>query len=136
FILNMYWFKEFFSSTISKTDNIIFHPMIAHDIAFTNIRTEIPKIQVQTIERLTNKHSFLYESLDNDAPFVNQLNNKETIKKFYLSLIEKFNIQLPEEEIYGFGKLGLLLAFEDSAPDNTIPLLWYQSDKFTPLFNR
>ncbi len=36
----------------------------------------------------------------------------------------------------GYGQCGLLLAFKHGCPNNSLPILWAQNEKWRPLFNR
>jgi hypothetical protein len=38
--------------------------------------------------------------------------------------------------IHGYGECGLLLAFKHGCPNNSLPILWWNSDHWDPLFQR
>jgi hypothetical protein len=45
-------------------------------------------------------------------------------------------IGIPEEKVFGHGRLGLNLAFGHSIPDFTLPLMWATAPDWKPLRRR
>ena len=135
FIANLYEFREFFRSTIMSASNIIFHPLMVHRVAVQNIGLEVPSVPVHWVELLDSKNSFLATDSTACANLIAIGNELQDIKAEYLRILDHFGIV--SDEPFGYGDLCLLLAFEDSSPDNASPLLWFQDcPQFHPLFNR
>jgi hypothetical protein len=53
-------------------------------------------------------------------------------------LIRKFcrETNCSREYLYGKGECGLLIAFKHGCPNNSLPILWYESDRWMKIFRR
>lgn len=122
---------EEYSSLINLSNNIIFHPMIIHEESIQNINSAFPNLQLCYIEKLSKNNNFFSE--ENNI-FNDGINTIRRLKEHYLDMLDKYEIIGVDK--LGYSNQGLILAFEDAAPDNSLPLLWYSGRKFTPLFNR
>ncbi|WP_061250476.1 MULTISPECIES: phosphoribosyltransferase-like protein [Leptospira] len=131
FIKNIEDNGERYISLIHDNKNIIFHPMVIHEDSIKKINQVYPKIIFGYIEKLTQVNNVF--SIENGI-FEDGENNIEDIKNHYLKMIDQYKITGVDN--FGFCSQGLILAFEDAAPDNSIPLIWYSGERFSPLFNR
>lgn len=102
----------------------------------------------EALNELKNKHPnvpvFFGEHITEDECFENQCKNwindgiwpYEDVSPFdiYMSAVKKakFSDNLP----LGYGNLGCMVAYEHGIPDNSIQLLWDQSNNWNPLIQR
>lgn len=67
---------------------------------------------------------------------------EKIIKTHQLNIINEMARAIEKEEFkYGYGNLGLLMAYEGIAPNNALPMLWFSNfnppyQNWIPLFNR
>jgi hypothetical protein len=67
--------------------------------------------------------------------FKDECNTPDSAKEFYYELLRKRRLTFTRK--LGYGQLELAYAFEHAAPNNSLPILWYNGGKkWTPLFNR
>lgn len=57
-------------------------------------------------------------------------------KKMVTELIDKYSSTVGFQNMYGYGKCQLLLAFEYNIPNSSIGILWWSKNNWTPLLKR
>lgn len=106
----------------------IYAPLVAHEIGLKAIKKEFPNIKVIAGEYLDDK-SNLFKSGFND-----EVNTEESAKQQYCDILKKYGFNnLPTENQFGFGNLGLTYIFEHAAPDSNLHILWDKTDNWHPL---
>lgn len=131
FISNIISWGNEINDRVSNSGNFVFAPLIMHILARQNISVDFPQIRFLSAEMLDYTHSIFNQ----DSYFANDgENSSRDYKLFYLSLLEKFEINDDQER--GYGELDLLLAFQHATPDNSIPLIRAENDRFHRLFQR
>lgn len=113
----------------------IYAPLAASTTGVEKLNQDYPSLNVTTSELLQkNMHLFSDES---DC-FYDNVNTPQDVKYFYEQLLYKISGIEPENNdfTYGFGHLGMAYAFDHASPNASIPLLWYEYENFTPLFDR
>jgi hypothetical protein len=99
------------------------------------IRDAIPRIQIIVADLLTSRHNLFDESKLDDRykrpGFAKLLADRhsELIKAVGLPVGGRLGP-------YGFGGLGLTYGFDHGTPNNSLPLLWCRTDRWTPLLER
>jgi hypothetical protein len=100
----------------------------AHEKGIKKITELFPYINIKYSELLTKEHSIFSE------PNLKKYNNKiftDTVKDTYDRLITETGIKARS-----YGKLDLAYAFHHATPNNSLPLLWNETDKLPSLLDR
>jgi hypothetical protein len=83
---------------------------------------------------LSDKHNFFH------SDYYDRYKNKAlqpTVMSAYNKLAHDYGIAPNNKiSINGYGDLGLSYAFSHATPNNTLPIFWYSSNKWTPLLDR
>lgn len=113
--------------------------LVASEDGLETLRGETPSINVvpaHILGKSSSVHSLPQNSLLPDV---------QDIPAALRALVEEYHgrLRVPtymdnvQSKKFGHGELGLLLAFEHSTPDSTLPLLWSESShSWTPLVRR
>lgn len=108
--------------------NVIYAPLVAHEKGIEFLNKLYPNLKIVSAERLDYaNHSFFTRYFEGE---------EVAAKKFYVDMLRKRGINLGAGNEYGHGNLEITLAFEHAAPDNSLQLLTYRTDNWSPLFNR
>lgn len=111
---------------------MLYCPLIAHEKGIQALVKKYPWITVRPIEQLDSTHAFFRPSTNDGAVWgVDEFNALADVKKHCEDLAARGEI--PPRTQYS---LELLLGFEFSAPNNTLPLLWAKSARWSPLLQR
>ncbi len=108
---------------------------LAHEDAINFIKKTHPNIPVFYGEKITSKECFVSLSDDWVDDEIWQY-AEQTPQETYNHIVKnkaKFDIN---SDLYGYGNLGCLIAFEHGIPDNTLSLLWDESATWEPLIPR
>lgn len=111
----------------------VYAPLVAHEFGVENLKRHFPTIKVIASEILNSSHDIFS---DESNVFSHGNNNAMKAREFYYKLLKSRNIDVNEIPRRGFGSLSLAFSFQHSPPDNSIPLLWYASSNWQPLFRR
>lgn len=126
--------KELSAIVIDPDLFFAYTPLTAHYSGIYKLKREFPQIKCDTVETLGEEHEIFNSNSGIVETSPDSLNE---MRKFYYDYLEKKNIQVDKDERRGYGNLDLAYAFEHAAPDNSLPILWYQQDQnFHPLFKR
>lgn len=122
-------------TTWPKNTHFLYLPLVAHNngIKFLNDASRYPRLIVSPAEILTEKHQLFHESSE---CFNDGTNTTAMAKAFYYDMLKEKGIHIYGSERRGFGKLEVAYSFSHASPDNTLPILWYAEDGWTPLFKR
>ncbi len=125
---------DFCLGEIIENAFVAYTPLIAHKIGIDYLKNNIKNLKISTVEMLDNYHSIFHA----DSPcFADGENTPEAAKQFYFKLLKKKNIVISGSNRRGYGHLELAFAFEQSTPDNSLPILWWSdSILWQPLLNR
>jgi hypothetical protein len=122
-----------------QSTRVYYLTLVATTEGLDRLRGEIPAVQV-VAAHILDKSASIY-----GIPKNTLLPDLEDIPSSIDQLIESYHqfLRVPtymdeaEAKKYGHGQLGLLLAFEHSTPDSTLPLFWGESSvQWTPLVRR
>jgi hypothetical protein len=110
----------------------LYCPMMAYDDGVATIKRTYPWITVSPIELLSERHRFFYADPQKANTWaVDKANVLTDVREHVSSMAAAADI--PPATKYS---LELLVAFDHSTPNNTLPLLWAHSDKWHPLLTR
>lgn len=113
---------------------VVYAPLVAHTAGLEYLQKQYPALRVRSVETLDWSFCLFHPK---SICFNDGLNDCEKAKSFYQTILETKEIRLSKPYISGFGELSLAYAFEHAAPNNSLPILWWQdSSSFTPLFDR
>jgi hypothetical protein len=113
-------FSDFYNKNLqhfSHFQNIIYCPLVATKCALCSEEN-----------RLQNTHFLPVEVIDREDSLFglsDTVNNNESFIEFYKDMMKSKKIK--HNDLFGFGKLGLLYGFSISTPNNSLPIL-YKSD--------
>lgn len=120
--------ERFFS-----TGSCIYAPIAAHTRGIQELKRRWPSLHVITCDILDNGHGiFNKESWRVDQ----HGNTAEEAANYYQGVIKERSLKISPALRFGYGKLGLAYAFSHSTPNNSIPLLWWEHQGWSPLVMR
>jgi len=107
-------------------------PLTAHSTGIKFLNKEYPGLKIACVEKLDEANS-VFNSAFNDG-----LNTPESSRQFYLEFMRrKAALTLSDEDLLGYGSLELSYVFEQSVPDNNLPLMyWNRNSSINSLFYR
>ncbi len=112
----------------------LYTPLVAHEEGIDNVRDEHPSLFVDTVELLNDHHALFHEEA---GCFPDEQNSCDTAREFYYNLLANRGIDIEGPNRRGFGHFELAYAFQHAAPDNSLPILWWdKSADWKPLFDR
>jgi hypothetical protein len=108
---------------------LIYTPALCTTLGRKNLTEHCPGLYVNPGNSITRQHSALEEDslvwpaehLDGGVDFLREASRRAGI---------------PDDRWRGFEELGLVLAFGQSVPDSTLPLLYWEEDGWQPLIRR
>lgn len=114
---NMY--KGYGLQMILSDCESIYSPLVAHTKGIKLLKEKHSEVTVISTEYLDEKFDVFNFGFDDGV------NTSEGARIFYKKLLKdnKFS-NLPEENQYGFGNLGLTYTFSHSCPDNCLNIIW------------
>ena len=107
-------FKEQLDNSVEKKWDkgvVLYLPLIAHQKGIDFILQEYPNVIVQPVELIARDYCFFTKYFSDEG------NSATMCKKFYEDFMNKKGFSA---ELYGYGDLGVSVAFEHSCPDNTL----------------
>lgn len=129
------FFKAWGFDGVGADKTLIYAPVIAHEDSIEHLAGEFPQLKIVCSERLSRGHSLFAEGVwpEFSRGKVSSGAAREWYEQFARerSLLPKTNASC-----LGFGDLALTVGFAHSTPNNSLPLLWYESDEWTPLLDR
>ncbi|MDP1645713.1 MAG: hypothetical protein Q8L71_09465 [Thiobacillus sp.] len=112
----------------------IYAPVVAHQQGIEHLAKELPTVCVVSAETLDHSHAFfsdaVWERLGRGC--VTPIDAKE----WYHDFVTQRSIQPRQAGPLGCGDLALTLGFSHSTPNNSLPILWYETDDWQPLLER
>jgi hypothetical protein len=119
-------------TTLSRA-NFIYSPLVAHGKGLENLRHKVPQVSYTAVEILQEQHQLFSEESDF---FKDGSNTSNSARQFYKEFLNKHKLSNLGSMAYGYGKLGVVYAFDHATPNASLPLLWLDTENWTPLFNR
>ena len=128
-----FFIEEQLECLLPKT-YMVYAPLVAHCSGVQHLYNIFPNLHVRAVENLDESHS-VFNSV---APcFSDGINTPDSAKEFYFRLLKTKGIDINGPERRGFGHLELAYAFSHAAPDNCLPILWWdETPTWKPLFKR
>lgn len=135
------WFRSYrgrnFHSAYEETGFIAAYvAAVATAAGLTQLRNFAPTVAVSVAHSLSDRHSLAgVESADRTE----YLRIVELLQKYAPRLTPKDNYIAENEDWkkFGYKSLGLMLAFEHSVPDSTLPIFWSEgTEGWIPLIKR
>ena len=121
-----------FSEFIEKCDinfesaRFIYLPLLACKQGLIFLSEKIPDLEVSPVE-----------VVDNDINFFGQHEIYSDLKDLYIKVEkDKLNSRFLRKFSCGYENLALTISYSHGTPNATLPLYWYESDKFYPLVRR
>jgi len=102
----------------------------AHEYGIREINEEFPNVKILTAELIpqnTDIFSNIYDVLG--------YKNRDELRKWYEDFMRRNGVK-SNYNIYGRGDLGLVYAFQDNTPNNSLPILHFHNDKLSMLLNK
>lgn len=116
----------------SKKRCLVYCPLLAFDQGLSNMKKELPWLQILAVETLDSSHQFFRGSAT--APHiwgVDQANTLQDVRDHVAKLCARNGIPAKTRHC-----LDLLVAFEHAVPNNSLPMLSIRSAQWEPLFDR
>lgn len=113
--------------------------LVATEYGRNRLEKELPNLRLVVSHVLDKSHSVFSVPSNPLTPDIENINVKieHLIQKYLPRLTFPAYLNSVDGKKYGYSELGLLLAFEHSVPDATLPLLWASgSNGWTPLARR
>lgn len=112
--------------------NVFLFCLTIHENAILQINKEYPWIKILFAEKLDNSHHFIN---GNHYKRLSKIIDLSEIPNLYENVYQRTGHSSPNMK-WGFGDLGLCYSFFHATPNNSIPLLWYESETWKPLISR
>ena len=113
---------------------LIYAPLVAHTEGIQHISTKLPNINVTSAEVLGGAHAVFGNT---GRTFGDGINTPHSAWKLYSDILASRGIILDASSRRGFGELELAYFFEHAAPDNCLPIFWWnKTPGWKPLFYR
>ncbi len=131
-------FKKFFNDwdfhQHSEKVNYFYAPVVAHEEGINYLTAKLPTIHIVSAETLTKDHAFFSNSTWNRLG--QNCISAEDAKTWYLDFVTKKKINPENVGCLGYGDLALVFGFSHASPNNSLPILWYETDGWQPLLER
>lgn len=124
-------FEKFYNkykNKIEKFDNIIYIPLVGHELGINFLKTNFPNVIVEPLELLNKTHTFFESNLDK----FDEINTLEDLRIFYNEMIKKKGLVI---KLTGF-ELNTLYIFNMSSPNTNLPLIYCENESWNRLFIR
>ena len=109
-------------------------PLAAHIQGISYLERKFPSLHVSATEVLYESHGIFHKE---STCFKDGINSPQIAKEFYYNLLDKYKIPIKGANRRGFGHLELAYIFEHAAPDNSLPILWWNDPgRWHSLFDR
>lgn len=123
-------FNNFFESvgynSFPEAD-FVYIPLLAHHEGSENVKRKYPKLLISPVEVIDNSYNFFNKNID----------KIEDIEDLYLKVAKKFlNKRFFNKMSKGYKDLGITFSYAHSTPNATLPLYWYEDERFSPLVRR
>lgn len=129
------FFKKWkFNEIISSDVKYFYAPVIAHRQGIEYLKEKLPSVCVVTAEVLERSHCFFSEEVWHTLS--QGIITAEEAKAWYLNFVEEKNLCPKTVGALGSGELGVTIGFSHSTPNNTLPILWYETANWQPLLER
>lgn len=112
------------------SSTFIYAPLVAHVKGLKRIQKRVPYVHLTAVERLTDEHSPFSPA---SSFFQDGVNSPSTALQFYRQLLQSRKLG---SKGLGYGRFGLVYAFEHAAPNASLPIIWLRSEGWEPLFDR
>ena len=112
---------------------VIYLVATIHPIGIKKIEECWPFVKVKCADRLVERNSVL-----SDACFSRYEipGFKDVVMVQYQRVVAGAGLPSSGKLANGFGDLGLAYAFAHATPNNTLPIFWYETPRWTPLLDR
>jgi hypothetical protein len=111
----------------------VYAPLIAHESGRRLLDDQHPSIVVCSAETVDENYGMFGRQ---NRFFTDGVNTSASAKAFYRSLLNRRQLRIGQDYLYGFGGLALAIGFHHGTPNNSIPLIWWKTPDWQPLFDR
>lgn len=126
---NQWKFHEF-----SEGVRYFYAPVVAHQQGIIHLKNELPAICVTSAETLGESHGFFSAEVWSRLGQGNI--SAEEAKAWYLDFANQRGFSPKSIGPLGVGDLALTFGFSHSTPNNSLPILWYETSGWQPLLER
>lgn len=113
--------------------HFVYSPLVAHEEGLNSLRQKVPQISYAAVEVLQTQHQLFSDESDF---FKDGSNTSGSARQFYRELLKRHGLLNLGSRAFGYGRLGVVYAFEHATPNASLPLLWLETENWIPLFNR
>jgi hypothetical protein len=128
-------FLDNYSPAKSSPEKIAIILAIAHETALYNLNKRHPNVKVFCGETISKVHCFESTAKSWETKGLWPYPDQPPIE-VYNSLCEKHNLVNSGESSLGFGGLGIMVGYEHGIPDDSLKILWGESETWSPLIER
>jgi len=125
--------SQFEIAQYAESMQLIYAPLVAHEIGLGKVAQTIPTVLVCPAETLDGTYSLFS---DNSRFFKDGENSAESISAFYNDLLSRNHFPMGIQARHGFGSLCVAYSFSHATPNNCTPILWRSTRNWNPLFDR
>lgn len=128
------FFKQWEFDKYTEGVRYFYAPVVAHQQGIDHLASQLPVVCVVPAETLGDSHAFfsngVWERLGRGCI------SADEAKAWYLEFAGQKDIDPNEVGRLGYGDLALTFGFSHSTPNNSLPILWYETTSWQPLLER
>jgi len=109
-------------------------PVVAHEQGLKYLGGVLPDVCVVPAERLGDSHAFFSKEVW-DRLGRGRISETDA-REWYAEFARQKNLEPSNVGIFGYGDLALTFGFGHSTPNNSLPILWYETAAWQPLLER
>ena len=119
-------------ANIEEYEDIYVYVLVCagHETGLNELKKEFPKVRVLCAEFIPNNSNF-FEQIPKDEF---EKTSIDEMRQWYVEFMRSKNVS--NDNILGRGNLGLLYAFQNNVPNDSLPILYYKNEKLDNLLNK
>lgn len=128
------FFKEWDFEPLLQAGNMIYAPIVANKSGLNALQGAYPKLLITASEVLDETSNF-FASESWVSMTRGEVTSKEA-ENWYTDFAMARSLNPKNVGHMGVGNLALAYGFEHATPNNSLPILWYSTNTWTPLLER
>jgi hypothetical protein len=128
------FFKQWHFYSYMGSVKYFYAPVVAHEQGLQFLGSALPDVCVIPAERLGQSHAFFSKEVWDRLG--QGVITEADAKAWYIEFAKQKNLEPDNVWTLGYGDLALTFGFGHSTPNNSLPILWYETADWKPLLER